>query len=130
MRQKIIDYVKKKYKADPEHLWKSYPDYIVFRHSDNNKWFGIIMDVLRARLGLGGDGRVDILDVKVADPFLRDMLVRQPGFLPGYHMNKDRWVTVLLDGTVAFDDVCGMVDEGFAATAPAIKRATRGQKSC
>lgn len=62
MRRKIIDYIKKKYKAEPEHLWRSYPDYIVFRHSDNNKWFGIIMDVSRDKLGLDGDDRVDIID--------------------------------------------------------------------
>jgi len=117
MRRKIIDYIKKKYKAEPEHLWRSYPDYIVFRHSDNNKWFGIIMDVSRDKLGLDGDDRVDIIDVKVGDPFLRDMLIQQPGYLPAYHMNKGNWITVLLDGTVSFEDVCGMVDEGFMATA-------------
>ena len=122
MRRKIIDYIKKKYKAEPEHLWRSYPDYIVFRHSDNNKWFGIIMDVSRDKLGLDGDDRVDIIDVKVGDPFLRDMLIQQPGYLPAYHMNKGNWITVLLDGTVSFEDVCGMVDEGFMATASKAKK--------
>lgn len=122
MRRKIIDYIKKKYKVEPQHLWKSYPDYIVFRHSDNNKWFGIIMDVSRDKLGLDGDDRVDIIDVKVGDPFLRDMLIRQPGYLPAYHMNKESWITVLLDGTVSFEDVCGMVDEGFMATASKAKK--------
>ena len=122
MRRKIIDYIKKKYKAEPEHLWRSYPDYIVFRHSDNNKWFGIIMDVSRDKLGLDGDDRVDIIDVKVGDPFLRDMLIQQPGYLPAYHMNKGNWITVLLDGTVSFEDVCGMVDEGFMVTASKAKK--------
>ena len=122
MRRKIIDYIKKKYKAEPEHLWRSYPDYIVFRHSDNNKWFGIIMDVSRDKLGLDGDDRVDIIDVKVGDSFLRDMLIQQPGYLPAYHMNKGSWITVLLDGTVSFEDVCGMVDEGFMATASKAKK--------
>ena len=122
MRRKIIDYIKKRYKAEPEHLWRSYPDYIVFRHSDNNKWFGIIMDVSRDKLGLDGDDRVDIIDVKVEDPFLRDMLIQQPGYLPAYHMNKGSWITVLLDGTVSFEDVCGMVDEGFMATASKAKK--------
>lgn len=129
MRQRIIDYVKKKYKAVPEHLWRSYPDYIVFRHSDNNKWFGIIMDVDRSKLGLDGDERVDILDVKIGDPFLRDILIQQPGYLPGYHMNKGSWITVLMDGTVSFEDVCGMIDEGYAATASkAKKQKIRGPK--
>ena len=122
MRRKIIDYIKKEYEAEPEHLWRSYPDYIVFRYSDNNKWFGIIMDVSRDKLGLDGDDRVDIIDVKVGDPFLRDMLIQQPGYLPAYHMNKGNWITVLLDGTVSFEDVCGMVDEGFMATASKAKK--------
>ena len=122
MRRKIIDYIKKEYEAEPEHLWRSYPDYIVFRHSDNNKWFGIIMDVSRDKLGLDGDDRVDIIDVKVGDPFLRDMLIQQPGYLPAYHMNKGSWITVMLDGTVSFEDVCGMVDEGFMATASKAKK--------
>ncbi len=122
MRKKIIDYIKKEYKAEPEHLWRSYPDYIVFRHSDNSKWFGIIMDVSRDKLGLDGDGRVDILDVKVDDPFLRDTLIQQPGYLPAYHMNKGKWITVLLDGTVSFEEICLMVDEGYMATASKAKK--------
>ena len=122
MRQKIIDYIKEKYKADPEHLWRSYPDYVVFRHPDNNKWFGIIMDVSRDKLGLDGDELVDVLDVKIGDTFLRDMLLRQPGYLPGYHMNKGSWISVLLDGTVPFEEVCGMVDEGFMVTASRAKK--------
>ncbi len=117
MRQKIIDYVKKTYNADPENLWRSYPDYVVFRHADNNKWFGIIMNVSRDKLGLDGDERVEILDVKVSDPFFRDMLIQQPGYMPGYHMNKGSWVTVLMDGTVPYEKVCEMIDEGFLATA-------------
>ncbi len=122
MRKKIIDYIKKEYKAEPEHLWRSYPDYIVFRHSDNSKWFGIIMDVSRDKLGLDGDGRVDILDVKVEDPFLRDTLIQQPGYLPAYHMNKGKWITVLLDGTVSFEEICLMVDEGYMVTASKAKK--------
>ena len=80
MRQIIIDYVKKKYKATPEYLWRRYPNYVVFRHSDNNKWFGIIMDVPRKKLGLDGDECVDILNVNVQDTFLHFMLIQQNGY--------------------------------------------------
>ena len=38
------------YKAEPEYLWRRYPDYAVFRHEDNQKWFGIIMDIPRSKL--------------------------------------------------------------------------------
>jgi hypothetical protein len=46
MKEKIFTYIKKKYKTSPEYLWKRYPDYAVFRHSDNNKWFVLLAAVL------------------------------------------------------------------------------------
>ncbi len=42
--------------------------------------------------------------------------------MPGYHMNKRGWISVLLDGTVSYEDVCGMIDEGYMATAFKSKR--------
>ena len=44
------------------------------------------------------EGIVDIVDVKCG-PLLMDAYRREPGILPGYHMNKDHWITILLDGT-------------------------------
>ena len=32
--------------------------------------------------------------------FLRDMIIREDGIMPAYHMNKMHWITVRLDGTV------------------------------
>ena len=60
------------------------------------------------RLGIQRDGLVDIVDVKCG-PLLMDAYRRQPGILPGYHMNKDHWITILLDGTA--DD--GLIEELF-----------------
>ena len=121
-RDKIIEYVKKKYKTKPEYLWKSTPDAAVFRHSDNNKWYGLIMNVWADRLGLSRDEQVDILNVKINDAFLMDMLLQQKGYSRGYHMNKMSWLTILLDGTVSFDDICDRIDESFLNTASAKKK--------
>lgn len=121
-RDKIIDYVNRKYKTKPEYLWKSTPDAAVFRHSDNNKWYGLIMNVWADRLGLSRDEQVDILNVKINDAFLMDMLLQQKGYSRGYHMNKMSWLTILLDGTVSFDDICDRIDESFLNTASAKKK--------
>ena len=43
------------------------PDYAVFRHDDNQKWFAIVMDVNPDKLGLSGSEPVDIIDVKIDD---------------------------------------------------------------
>ena len=122
MRQKLFQYVKKKYKADPEFLWKRYPDYAIFRHEDNHKWFGLVMDVPRGRLGLDGDERVDILNVKLSDPFFAEMLIQRDGFFKGYHISKGNWVSVLLDGTVAFDEICSLLEESYRTTASGQKK--------
>ena len=55
------------------------------------------MRVKYRRLGLEREGAADIVDVKCG-PLLMDAYRRQPGILPGYHMNKDHWITILLDG--------------------------------
>jgi predicted DNA-binding protein (MmcQ/YjbR family) len=122
LRDDVIKYVKKKYKSTPEYLWRRYPEYAVFRHEDNRKWFAIIMDVPRERLGLPGDERVDIINVKPEDPFLADMLIQQEGFFKGYHFSKGNWVSILLDGTVPQETIFGLIDDSFAATASAKKK--------
>ena len=88
LREQLNDYVKKKYKADPEYLWRRFPNYAIFRHSDNQKWFGLIMNVRRETLSLEGDGNVDVLNVKLSDPLLADFLSQQPGYYHGYQDRK------------------------------------------
>lgn len=121
-RDRLFDYVRKKYRAEPEYLWQRYPNYAVFRHADNRKWFGLVMDVRRDKLGLEGDGITDILNVKLSDPFLADLLVQQTGYLRGYHISRGNWVSVLLDGSVPFEDVCRWLDESYVATASMEKK--------
>ena len=39
LKDAVIAYVKEKYGASPENLWMRYPNYAIFRHADNGKWF-------------------------------------------------------------------------------------------
>lgn len=119
LRERLIDHVKRTYKAAPEYLWRRFPDYAIFRHEDNRKWFGIIMTVPAEKLGVDGygDEPVDILNVKIPDPFLLDTLIQQPGYLRGYHMSHKNWMSILLDGTIPFEDICGWLAESYIATA-------------
>ena len=119
IREDVIRFVKKKYKTEIEYLWARYPSYGVFRHGDNQKWFGLIMDVSCAKLGLTGDEIVDILNVKLDSPLLVDLLIQQEGYLPGYHIRRGNWVSILLDGTVPLKDICGLIDKSYQVTASA-----------
>ncbi len=116
-RQVIFDYAEKRYGTKPEYLWTSYPYYAVLRHSDNQKWYGIVMDVPKSKLGLTGTdvAMVDILNVK-CEPVMADLLRKSPGFFPGYHMNKKYWVSILLDGMVSEDKILDMLDMSFTNT--------------
>ena len=38
---------------------------------------------------------------------------------PAYHMNKKSWITILLDGTVPFENIKQQIDESYAITASA-----------
>ena len=122
VRKKIYGYVKKKYGSEPEYLWRRFPDYAVFRHEDNRKWYGLIMDVPLKNLGLPGEGRTDILNVKVDDLLFADMLLQRKGYLRGYHLNRGNWISILLDGTVPMKEIREMIDLSYQVTASSRKR--------
>lgn len=113
-RQKVFDYVKKKYKTEPDYPW--FDNNAVLRHKGNNKWYGLIMEVRRGRLGISGDGTVDVLNVK-CDPLLVSFLRQQEGFHPAYHMNKDKWLSIRLDGSVPEREIKSLVDLSYEMTA-------------
>ncbi|MBO4849007.1 MAG: MmcQ/YjbR family DNA-binding protein [Clostridia bacterium] len=121
-REDVTRWITERYGCGPERLWLRFPDYAVFRHSDDRKWFCIVMDVPRSALGLKGEGRVDILNVKPGDPLLCSMLRQREGFFRGWHFSSGNWVSVLLDGTVGFGEICSLIDMSYEATASAAKK--------
>ena len=127
LRPQIFEYVKKKYGSEPEYLWMRFPDFAVFRHDDNRKWYGIVMDVEREKLGLGSadfsdPDKVDVLNVKVDDIILAQILVQQEGYLPGYHQSHHSWISILLDGTVPLKEITDLIDMSYRVTASKAKK--------
>ncbi len=120
-RQEIIDYIFNEYSVEPDYPFPMDDITCVFRHTDNRKWFAIAMTVPYRTVGIGRDGPVDILNAK-CDPVLMGSLRRKPGFCPAYHMNKDRWITVLLDGSAEQEDIAALLSVSFNMTAAKIRR--------
>lgn len=110
-REEIFEYVKKQYGTLPEYLWSSSPDSAVLRHK-NGKWYAVIMNVEKSKLGVDGNGTVEIMDVK-CDPEMTGIIIQTYGFLPGYHMNKQHWITILLDGTVGESKILDFLDMSY-----------------
>ncbi len=116
LKKYIFDYVNKKYLSEPEYLWLKYPGYAVLRNKDNSKWYAVIMNVERNRLKVGGNGMVDVLDVK-CDKALIGSLLGRKGYIPAYHMSKSNWISVLLDGSVSKEDITYLIDLSYELTA-------------
>ena len=59
-RDELIGYVAERFSTDPEYPWAD--EAFIFRHRENRKWFAVAMRVPYRRLGLPGEGAVDIAD--------------------------------------------------------------------
>lgn len=114
-RSEIFRFSEKAFSTKPDYPFEKFPHYAVLRHADNDKWFGLVMNVPRHKLGLRGEDGVDVLDVK-CHPGKVDALRNRRGFLPAYHMNKDHWLTVVLDGSVSKRDVFALLKESYDLT--------------
>lgn len=112
---RIMDYTREHYGVEPDFPFSNYPDIPVLRHHGTRKWFAIFMNVSRSALRLDGDEPVDIMNVK-CDPILSGSLRMQEGYLPGYHMNHDQWLTILLDGTVPYEEIIPLLDMSYDMT--------------
>ena len=120
-RAQVFRYAAEQYSTLPEYPWARLPDHAVLRRQNNRKWFALLMPVGCDKLGLPGDGMVDVLNVK-CDPLLTGALRREPGILPAYHMNKDKWISVLLDGTVPQEEIFRLIDLSYQLTGAAARR--------
>lgn len=89
----------------------------VLRHKENNKWYRLIMEIEQNKLGLDGDALVDVLNVK-CDPILIGSLRMQPGFHPAYHLNKDKWISIRLDGSVHAEEIKSLIAMSCEMTGP------------
>ena len=121
LRQDVFDFAKQTWGTEPEYLWASSPDAAVLRHSENRKWYAIVMRVSRNVLGHSGGGQTDVVNVK-CDPLMTGSLLRKKGILPAYHMNKQSWVSILLDGTVPMTEVEGLLRMSYAGTLSALSK--------
>jgi len=113
--ENIFKYAKENFDSEPEYLWNKFPDYAVLRHKSNLKWYAVIMNVPENKLHIGGKKNIDIIDVK-CDPLIIGSLLNEKGFLPAYHMNKEKWITIVLDGSVSDDEIYHLLDMSYELT--------------
>ncbi len=82
------------------------PNWTVVRRQENRKIFACVFE---------RQGRIWI-NIKV-DPEWRDFWRNAfPSVIPAYHMNKEHWSSIILDGTVPDGDIERMIGESYDLT--------------
>lgn len=61
--QLITKYVFDKYGDSLEFLWEKFSDNAIWRRKDNKKWYGIVLTVVKSKLGLPSDTIEKMLDI-------------------------------------------------------------------
>lgn len=112
LANQIINYIHEKYHDELEFLWPKFPDNAVVRRKDNKKWYMVLLTVTSSKIGLDGDEKVEIIDIRMSPKDIEKLQDRKKYHL-GYHMNKKHWVTICLDGSVPFTEICAKIDESY-----------------
>ncbi len=112
---RITKAIKEKYGDEPEFEWEKFPGYATFRNRDSKKWYGIIMNLDKSKLGESSTGEIEIIDVKL-EPKEIEYLLKQDGFYPAYHMNKKSWITVILNNTVSDEKIMNLIEKSYSYT--------------
>ena len=114
--QQIFDYAANQYATQPEYLWEKYPEYAILRHGNaKGKWYALIGKIRKMKLGLQEEGETDFINLK-CPPDMVSILRQSPNFLPAYHMNKENWISILLDGTVSADEIKPLLELSYQLT--------------
>lgn len=112
-RKDIFEWTAQQYGTIPDYPWND--ENAVLRHKDNKKWYGVVLQVGRDKLGFSDTDAVDVLNVK-CDPLLIGSLLLKEGFFPAYHMNKDLWISILLGSSISDEEIKNLLGMSFELT--------------
>lgn len=105
-REEIFDYVKENYNVEPEYLWEETPDAAILRHTNNRKWFALIMHVKNE----------EYLNVKTQPNYSELLRNSYDYIIPAYHMNKEHWNTIIISKEVDKTLLFELIDQSYELT--------------
>ena len=75
------------------------------------------MRVLPEKVGLAGGEALDVMDIRCSTIMIGSLLSTK-GFLPAYHMNKNHWISIVLDNSVPDDQITPLLELSYDSVAP------------
>ena len=116
-RERITQYIQATYGTQAEYLWADSPGNAIFRHPASKKWYAALMRVLPEKLGLAEGEALDVMDIRCSTIMIGSLLSTK-GFLPAYHMNKNHWISIILDGSVPDKEITPLLELSYDSVAP------------
>ena len=109
---RLVEYIREKFSDKPEFLWEKFPNFAVFRREDNRKWYAVIMNIPKNKLGLDGAEEIEILNLRV-EPEELDKIFDGEKYFRGWHMNKKSWMTLRLDDSLTNEEISSRLEESY-----------------
>lgn len=104
-RKEVIEYC-----AAFPNIYEDYPfhdpNWCVMRHKKNRKVFAWIFEK---------DGYIWV-NVKCDPQWRQFWRETYASVVPAYHLNKEHWNSLILDGTIPQEDICRMIQESYDLT--------------
>ena len=113
-KQSFLDFCLDTYGTSPDYPFDDWMESAVLRHTDNKKWYAIVMRVSRRKFGMDSDEIIDVVNLKMPTEMFGSFGVAD-GVYPAYHMNKLHWISVLLPDAPN-DVVQFLLNASFEAT--------------
>lgn len=112
MKLRLMEYCERKFGTEPEAPWEDSPDAYTFKTAKRNKWYALFMTIPYKSLGLVAKGTLDVVNIKLPPEKVLDLIDRVH-FYPAYHMNKNHWITIVLDKEVDEPLVQQLLEESY-----------------
>ena len=113
-KQEYLNYCADTYGTAADYPFDEDFETAVLRHTDNRKWYAIVMRVSRRKFGMDSDEIIDVVNLKLPTEMFGSFGASD-GVYPAYHMNKLHWISVLLPDAPE-DVVAFLTNVSFEAT--------------
>ena len=109
----LLDHVREKYGTVPEAPWGEEEECHTLNTAKRHKWYGLFMLIPYKCLGVGREGRINVLNLKVRPEDI-PAIIDHVHYFPAYHMNKKHWISILLDRGADIERIKKLLDDSYA----------------